>query len=883
MAIKIPILTEFNKKGIKDAEATLGQFGKNIGIAFAAVGAAAIAAGVVVADFASKSISAAENVRQADDRLKQVANSMGVFGAQTDAVSQRLINFAESNEIVLATDAELIKSAQAKLLTFKNLAVSADETGGAFDRATMAALDLAAAGFGTAESNATQLGKALQDPIKGLTALTKSGVTFTAQEKENIKTLVQSGKTLQAQDLILQAIETQVGGTAEATAKASDKMKLAFENIYEQVGEALLPAFDEFVVVLTEITPQIGDALTPIAQHLAEVFKTQVLPAIQDFTKWLASPQGIQTVKNLTQAVIDGIGKFIEFGKAVYDNWDKITAVVGLIGTLIISIKTLTTVIEVAKAVQLLWNVALVANPIGLLIAALAVAAIAVVAFTKDVNADTIALKKNTNQTTALEQEQIQLQEKIKQGGLGLGQYKNQLIKVNDKLMETKTGFSSSAGEANRFNKIKTDGVNAQIDKTALKLQHLFNKFGETTAEARRFAALKPEEVVEEEIVTPSGPTAAEKAAEAFKNVQKLIKDTRKRVQEAQSDYRKAVNKAELEYLQNESNIRKEYTDKLLNIVQDSKNRIRDAFRTTASLTVSSFLTEFKAVEAARLSAFEEAKQAAKEAGSIFTEAFVDGDPVDAYLRTLREKVRANAKVLEVSGKLVEAGFSQTFIEQIISTGQEGGLKLAEGLLSANPEVIAEVQALYKNIEKVSETGADALADTLYEKQGLATTELVKLYESTQQQLLDALEANYLDYTKSLDDAATALKDSIKDITDDFNDAITEMEGNLGGLAGTIKSFRDWLNGVSDSTTAATSPINPKANKRQPSMTAELWDLFDMQGGAGVANLQNGNTTQTVINVNVQTDASQSVAMVGKAVGNTITKYVRTGGAVLVQ
>jgi hypothetical protein len=274
-------------------------------------------------------------------------------------------------------------------------------------------------------------------------------------------------------------------------------------------------------------------------------------------------------------------------------------------------------------------------------------------------------------------------------------------------------------------------------------------------------------------------------------------------VQEAQADYRKAVNKAEFEYLKNESDLRKEYTDKLLGVIQDSKNRIRDAFRTTASLTVSSFLSEFSAVEAARLTAFEEAKDAAKAAGSIFTEAFLDGDPVDAYLKTLRNKVLANAKLLEVSGKLVEAGFSQTFIEQIISTGQDGGLKLAEGLLNSNPEIIKEIQTLYKDIEKVSETGADALADTLFEKQGLATSELVKLYESTQQQLLDALAANYLDYTNSLDDAALALKDSITDITADFNDAILEMEGELGGLERTVNQFRNFLNGVVGQTTAA--------------------------------------------------------------------------------
>jgi hypothetical protein len=53
-------------------------------------------------------------------------------------------------------------------------------------------------------------------------------VTFTAEQKELIKTLVETGRVAEAQEIILKAVETQVGGTAEATANASDRMKVAF-------------------------------------------------------------------------------------------------------------------------------------------------------------------------------------------------------------------------------------------------------------------------------------------------------------------------------------------------------------------------------------------------------------------------------------------------------------------------------------------------------------------------------------------------------------------------------------------------------------------------------------------------------------------------------
>jgi hypothetical protein len=215
-----------------------------------------------------------------------------------------MIKFAEANEINLGTDAELIKATQAKLLTFKELGKSADETGGAFDRATLAAIDLAEAGFGEATSNATQLGKALQDPVKGISALTRVGVTFTDEQKNLIRQLVESNDMLGAQEIILSAIETQVGGTAEATATASEKMELAFGNLQEEVGMALLPVFEDLVEVLIPLAEDIGPALNDFFEELSPYLTAAVdafgemaegsLPAVSGFLTGMADAlQGV--------------------------------------------------------------------------------------------------------------------------------------------------------------------------------------------------------------------------------------------------------------------------------------------------------------------------------------------------------------------------------------------------------------------------------------------------------------------------------------------------------------------------------------------------------------------------------------------------------------
>jgi hypothetical protein len=248
MALSIPIISEFDGKGIKKAVAEFKQLETAGEKAQFAIKKAAIPAGIAVAALGGilvKAAKGAEEARQANQRLSNVLESMG-FDEATDRVSA----YAESLERTIAVDADVIKATQTKLATFANLTKTVNEAGGAFDRATVAALDLAAAGFGTAETNAIQLGKALEDPIKGIAALAKSGVTFTEQEKEKIRTLVESNEVLEAQNLILSAIEKQVGGTAEASASSFDKIKFALAGISDTLGVMVLPLIDKFAVAM---------------------------------------------------------------------------------------------------------------------------------------------------------------------------------------------------------------------------------------------------------------------------------------------------------------------------------------------------------------------------------------------------------------------------------------------------------------------------------------------------------------------------------------------------------------------------------------------------------------------------------------------------------
>jgi hypothetical protein len=235
------------------------RIGKSLISPFAGIAAAAgglLAAGALIRT-AVELNAIGEAGRAGDRALANVTKKMGLFGSQADDVTKRLIDYADVVSRSNGVDGESIGITQTKLMTFKELAKSADVAGGAFDRATMAAIDMASAGFGSAETNAVQLGKALNDPIKGINSLTRSGITFTAQEKAKIATLVESNQMLKAQDIILKAIETQVGGTAEASATSSGKIKASWQQIKDAFAEPMSMGVDSMPGALESVFPKI--------------------------------------------------------------------------------------------------------------------------------------------------------------------------------------------------------------------------------------------------------------------------------------------------------------------------------------------------------------------------------------------------------------------------------------------------------------------------------------------------------------------------------------------------------------------------------------------------------------------------------------------------
>jgi cell wall-associated NlpC family hydrolase len=246
----------FNR-GFKQAEATTRRFSSTVTKTAGLIGGAFAA--VQVAGFLKDAITEA---REAAKVTRQTNAVIKATGGVAKVSAKDVDRLADALSVKVGVDDEVIAAGQNMLLTFKGVRDEAGKGNDIFRQATTVALDMAAAmnqGVVTQqglEKANIQLGKALNDPIKGISALTRVGVTFTDAQKEQIKTLVESGKTMDAQKIILKELTSEFGGAAEAAADPWSKLSVVFGNVKEELGTALLPAFEEAAEWLSVALPK---------------------------------------------------------------------------------------------------------------------------------------------------------------------------------------------------------------------------------------------------------------------------------------------------------------------------------------------------------------------------------------------------------------------------------------------------------------------------------------------------------------------------------------------------------------------------------------------------------------------------------------------------
>lgn len=271
----------------KQVDGIKGSFGKMFG--GIAAGATAAFGAVQVGQFLGDAISQYQESAKVGRLTEQVIRSTG-GAAQVSAGQVSELATALSNKSGI--DDEVIQSGENVLLTFTNVKNAVGAGNDVFNQASEAALNMSAALGTDLQGSTIQLGKALNDPIQGMSALSRVGVSFTDQQKAQIEALQKSGDLLGAQKIILGELNTEFGGAAAAAADPLQKLSVTFGNLKEDIGGALFPIVEKIAPLLQSVLPAIGTALTTAIGPLVDAvgpLLVSLVPIIQTIAGAIAS------------------------------------------------------------------------------------------------------------------------------------------------------------------------------------------------------------------------------------------------------------------------------------------------------------------------------------------------------------------------------------------------------------------------------------------------------------------------------------------------------------------------------------------------------------------------------------------------------------------
>lgn len=212
----------------------------------------------------------------------QTAAVLKSTGGAANVTASHVSDLATSLMNLSGVDDEAIASGENILLTFKDIRNEAGKGNDIFDQTTKAALDMAVALGQDTSGAAMQLGKALNDPAAGLSKLTRVGVTFTDQQKEQITKLTENGKTMQAQKIILKELNSEFGGSAKAAGETFggqlNILHERFNNFMGMiVGKAIpyLQRFGQWVIPM----------ITQASQALARFWREDLGPTVKSLVE----------------------------------------------------------------------------------------------------------------------------------------------------------------------------------------------------------------------------------------------------------------------------------------------------------------------------------------------------------------------------------------------------------------------------------------------------------------------------------------------------------------------------------------------------------------------------------------------------------------------
>lgn len=631
----------------------------------------------------------------------------------------------------------------------------------------------------------------------------------------------------------------ELGITLDTTVPKQEAINKAFDELNTRIGgqaEAYLDTFAGKLSVLNaktdQLTETIGDKLIPYISKAIDFilrFGKQIGIAVLAFAGFVTG------VKLLTIAMA------IQTTAAAYLAAATSAVTAAQIGAAIAAARTgiayggLTIATRVATGAQAMFSLALTANPIGLMVTAVGLLIAALGTLFWWLNKNTDATKEFNAAGAA-----------VSQGGAGGkgGAGAQRGIYYTPKSTSQAPGYikgmpaltpeqqaRKDAYDLKSYNdaKEKADALKAAQDlanQKAEQLKKANNDAKKIYAEMNNVIKNYSEQgaLITQEYnqrITDANKNFSDTMFQANRNksdaLYRLDRDTAQRrialnknandaildanskheasVREAVAKFREDVLSINKKFEIQETAITAEYTQKRKDIVQKSMDLLRSAFASATSTDVgnifAALIPKDKTVSTAIFNQIKDgvattvswwgAAQAGSGAGGI-----------EGVLNDLRTKFAAMKILASNAAKLAGAGYSQTFIQQVVSQGPEIGNQFAEAILNASPEAQSELKSLYAGIQDVSENGLNKLAEQMNSGSSLATKALTDEYAQAAVDLKAALATNSADLATALGEAKAQLDETILGLDAALDASLLATAAGLtNGLAELKQSYDD--------------------------------------------------------------------------------------------
>jgi chromosome segregation ATPase len=749
---------------VAKSNGVFADFGKNLKRLAATIGVTFAATQVV--SFFKESVAAAQEAAAVQTRLRTILLNTG---AATEAQVEALNAQAQALEKVGVVTKENVTMTQSQLATF-------DLQSKTIHTLTPAILD-----YVTAEKGATASTDDFRSMTNGLAqalngnfaSLTRQGFVLTDNQKKLLTTGSESERAAALTEILNSTYKDFNKTLANTPEGRMIKLKNEFGSLKEEIGRGLLPVMEKMMIFISK----------------------KIIPALEKLLKFVKD--------NSTELKI-------------------FTTVIGL-GTIGWGLYTIA--VTRAAIAQKILNIVMALNPIGLIIVAVASLAVgfyklynsnvklkeAVQSFARAVIRHFAALVgaiatmlEAVSKIPGIGKKFEGVAESVRNASNNMKDFAASIGHVD---RSAKAGLShlaelenyKSGGDPFANSKDPKGNALSKADQKKLdKAKEQAKKINKDIAKLYEEAEERRVEALERfnERIADINERFKEQQEDLEERYQERLADLAERFEETKEDLKKRRDKADeaanKRHTETVLKIHSEYNKRLIELEKTKDKKIVDlqeaAQKKNEEITKRGVERLAEIVEKSR-----ERLRNAWQQGTQFSLADLFGMSKEKninILEALREQLKSIKEFQLGAGELAGAGFSQTFLEEIVKAGPNAGLEMIKQIKKLSPAQQKELQKMYAQLETLNSEGMDIIANTLSTSSTLATKALTKEYSQAQSDITQALEDVNKELLQSISEANAAYSEAFSEaklIRDEklleaqkeLNDALAESEKNF--------------------------------------------------------------------------------------------------------